>query len=308
MKNLKFFISGLVLSSISFWGINISAQALEDFFLDQFYLPQTTFLAEVPKDIFKKDLPPGYDILAKSALVLKLGNSGGQKVIFEKNSKESLAIASLTKLMTAVVSIENQPLSQEIEITPSMALQEGNSGTLKVGERIAVSELLKMILVESSNAAADALAEIEGRERFVQLMNFKAQELVLESTHFSTPTGLEAENNFSTVRDLANLMIFIVKNHPSLLEISSQPQVLIMTRNEKVHHRALNTNELLQSFPNLEGLTIVGGKTGYTDEAGGCIILLLKDKQENYYINVLLGAKDQESRFIEMKKLIEFFN
>lgn len=189
------------------------------------------------------------------------------------------------------------------------SLEGGNNGKLRVGEKIAVEELLEMALVESSNDAALALAGVNGRENFINLMNLKAAEIGLRSTRFSNPTGLEAENNFSTARDMANLAIFILKKYPlEILKISAQPSVIVLSENGERRHQAFNTNELLNSFDQINGLKIVGGKTGYTDEAGGCIILILKDKNNNYFINVILGADSRESRFSEMRKLIDAFN
>ncbi len=318
MKGLKFFLIGLSLSLSFFAVVNAGELKLEDFFFSQFYLPPNTFLAQaLPGHLFKWP-SAAFDIEAKSALVLKVESDGQQTVLFDKNSSQVLPMASLTKLMTAVVSLENQPLSKEVKISPTSVSQEGNSGNLKVGERIMVKELLKMALIESSNDAAEALSEVSGREEFVDLMNRKSEELGLRSTRFSTPTGLESEGNFSTARDLANLMILILKNHPFILEISAQPSVIILSENDRPHHRAFNTNELLTSFGQMshfsnasggnENLKIVGGKTGYTEEAGGCIILVTKNRKGDYFINVILGADSQESRFSELEKLIKAFN
>ncbi|MBI4359192.1 MAG: D-alanyl-D-alanine carboxypeptidase [Candidatus Nealsonbacteria bacterium] len=303
-KRLRFFFIGLGISLVFFGFLNAGELRLEKFLFGQLYLPQETFLAQASRpNLFQK-----LDIKARSALVVKVESDGQQTVLFDKNSSQPLAIASLTKLMTAVVSLENQPLSKEVEISPSSVSQEGSSGNLKAGERIMVKELLKMALVESSNDAAEALAEVSGRKEFINLMNRKARELSLRSTHFSTPTGLEAEDNFSTARDLVNLTIFILKDHPFILEISAQPSVIILSENDRPHHRAFNTNELLLSLAGIENWKIVGGKTGYTDEAGGGVILVTKDRNGDYFINLVLGADSHESRFSELKKLVQAFN
>jgi len=306
-KRFKFFLIGLLSSLVFTFAVNGAEKSLEAFFMEQVYFPPNTFLAQVSRENLVKKTPFDFNIEAKSALVLKIEADGTQTVIFDKDSDQPLPIASLTKLMTVLVSLESQPLSQKIEITSQIISQQGNSGSLKVGERISVKELIKMALVESSNDAADALAEISGRDNFVNLMNLKAKEIGLRSTRFSTPTGLEAENNFSTARDLANLVILILKRYPLILDISSQSSITILSENEKPHHIAFNTNDLL-AVGEIQDLKIVGGKTGYTDEAGGCIILVLKDQDNNYFINIILGTGLRESRFSEMKKLIEAFN
>lgn len=285
MKGVKFFIIGIGISLAFSLSVNSAQFALEDFLIGQIYIPEKTFLAQVSREnSFDIDI----NIKAKSALVIEIRNDGEQTIIFDKNSNAKMPIASLTKLMTAVISLENQPLSKRIEITQAMG---GNNGKLRVGEKIAVEELLEMALVESSNDAALALTEVNGRENFINLMNLKAAEIGLRSTKFSNPTGLEAENNFSTARDMANLAILILKKYPLILETSSQSSI-----------------KVLSTFSQIDDLKIIGGKTGYTDEAGGCIILILKDKNNNYFINVILGADSRESRFSEMRKLIDAFN
>ena len=314
MKGVKFFTIGIGIGLAFSLSVNSAQLVLEDFLINQIYIPEKTFLAQISREALSKKNSFDIDIRVKSALVVEIRNDGEQTIIFDKNSNTKMPIASLTKLMTAIISLENQPLSEKIEITEPMVSQEGNNGKLRVGEKITVEELLKMTLVESSNDAALALAEISGRENFINLMNLKAAEIGLRSTRFSNSTGLEVENNFSSARDVANLAIFILKEYPPnnnifpFLEISSQSSVIVSSENGETHHWAFNTNELLNSFSQINDLKIIGGKTGYTDEAGGCIVIILQDKDNNYFVNVILGADSRESRFSEMRKLIDAFN
>jgi len=317
MKGVKFFTIGISIGLAFALSVNSAQSVLEDFLVNQIYIPEKTFLAQVSREALSKRDSFDINIRVKSALVVKIGNDGEQTIIFDKNSNAKMPIASLTKLMTAIISLETQSLSEKIEITQPIVFQEGSSGNLRVGEKIAVEELLKMALVESSNDAADALAEINGvngRENFINLMNLKAKEIGLRSTNFSTPTGLEIENNFSSARDMANLAVFILKEYPPnnsifpFLETSSQSSVIVLSENGEIHHRAFNTNELLNSFSQIDDLKIIGGKTGYTDESGGCIVIILQDKDNNHFVNVILGADSRESRFSEMRKLIDAFN
>jgi len=314
MKGVKFFTIGIGIGLAFSLSVNSAQLVLEDFLVNQIYIPEKTFLAQISREALSKKNSFDIDIKVKSALVVEIRNDGEQIIIFDKNSNTKMPIASLTKLMTAIISLENQPLSEKIEITEPMVSQEGNNGKLRVGEKITVEELLEMALVESSNDAALALAEISGRENFINLMNLKAAEIGLRSTRFSNPTGLEAENNFSSARDMANLAIFILKEYPPnndifpFLETSSQSSVIVLSENGETHHRAFNTNELLNSFNQTDDLKIIGGKTGYTDEAGGCIVIILQDKDNDYFVNVILGADSRESRFSEMRKLIDAFN
>ena len=294
MKGVNFFLIGLTTSFLLAGLVNSSQARLEDFFYRQFYLEPTTFLAQVPiKETVNRILPEEAEIQAKSVLVLKISEDGNQEIIFEKDSQMRLPIASLTKLMTALISLENQKLSKAIETAG--------------GEKLEVRELLKMAL-ESSNDAAQALAEALGSENFLALMNSRAAAIGLRSTKFSTPTGLEAENNFSTARDLANLVLTILREQPVIFEISRQPEIAIFASDGRVDHRAVNTNELLRSLDLSGDLKIIGGKTGFTEEAGGCLVLVLRDREGNTYIDVLLGTAGNGARFLEARKLIEFFN
>lgn len=297
MKGLKFFFIGFFLS-LPFWlGLNVSQARLEDFFFRQFYYAS-------PPLALARVVQPLPEIEAKSALVVKWDKNGQASVIFAKNPDEKLAIASLTKLMTMVVAAQAFPLDKKVVVSPEAISKEWTRGRLSVGEKIEVGELLKMILVESSNDAAQALSEIPGRASFVEMMNHRARELGLPSTHFATPSGLEDQDNFSTAQDLASLTIFILKKYPDIFAVSSQPSVIIRSENAEVHHRALNTDELISSLGEIQGFRVVGGKTGYTDEAGGCLILVLQNEAGDSFINILLGARDAESRFAEMRKIV----
>ncbi|MDP2930004.1 MAG: serine hydrolase [bacterium] len=308
MKSLKLFLAGLLIPMPVWFAFNFTEAKLEDFFVSQFYLSSQASSVWAETEIESatpSNLPIAPVIDAKSALVLMIDSSGRQSIIFEQDSEQSQPIASLTKLMTAVIVFENQSLSREIIISPESVAQEGDSGNLKAGEKISISELLKMVLVESSNDAAEALAESYGKGDFIALMNLKANGLGMGLTHFSNATGLEAENNFSNAKDLATLSESILKNYSVIFKISSRPSVAIMNKDGQLHHLALNTNDLL-SLGQPGNLEIVGGKTGYTQEAGGCIILVLKDQEDNYFINVVLGANSPEARFLEMERLISW--
>ncbi|MBU4350847.1 serine hydrolase [Candidatus Parcubacteria bacterium] len=309
MKRIKFFAIGIGISLAFSLSVNSVQFAMEDFLINQVYFPDKILLAQVSREGLNRKNPIDFNIKAKAALVIKISNDGDQTILFDQNSSAKMPIASLTKLMTAVISLDNQQLSRIVEISQPMILQEWSSGNLKIGEKITVGELLKMALVESNNDAANALAEVNGRENFINLMNLKAAEIGLRSTRFSNSTGLEAENNFSTARDMANLAILILKKYPlEILKISAQPSVIVLSENGERRHQAFNTNELLNSFSQIDDLKIIGGKTGYTDESGGCVIIILQDKDNDYFINVILGTDSRESRFSEMRKLIDAFN
>ncbi len=252
-------------------------------------------------------------IEAKSAISVLLDNEGREKILFQKNSNRILPIASLTKLMTANIVLENYDLFQEIQISAKAAAQEGESRKLKAGRIFPVKHLLYPLLIESSNGAAFSLAndykEMK-EEKFVELMNLKAKNLGHENTRFLNSTGLDPEEpngpiNFSTAEDLVKLTKYLLEK-PLIWEILS-------TRKYNFYGLELtNTNKLLEEISH-----IIGGKTGYTEKSRGCIILVLKapppkqnkfgseQENQNFLINIILGSED---RFEEMKKLVNWIN
>ena len=188
-------------------------------------------------------------------------HSGGE-VIYEKNADRRSLIASTTKLMTAILAIELLPLEQTVEIDPAWCAVEGSSMYLKPGESYSVRELLTGLLLASGNDAALALANCaaEGEEAFARLMNQKAEELGMESSHFVNPHGLNAEEHYSTARDLALLMDYCMRNETFAALAGTESA----TVKEQTY---VNHNRLLRECPGC-----IAGKTGYTQLAGRCLV------------------------------------
>lgn len=293
-NKLKISLISFFVSLPIFWGTNFSEKKLEDFFFSQLYIETprilTAQLVPQPKP------PESFDIQAKSALSLKINEDGPWNVLYQKNIKEKLPIASLTKLMTALVSLENYDLSLPIKISKKAVEQEEDLGQLKVGETLTAKDLLYIMLIESSNDAAYALADAVGIENFVDIMNWEVKSLGLKNTHFSNPNGLDDPKNYSSAQDLAILTRYLLEK-PLLWEILGTPEYDLYLPDGTLHHKLENTNELLNEIPG-----IIGGKTGWSPQAGGCFILVFKNDEGEYSINVILGA---ENRFEEMKKLIQ---
>ncbi len=315
------------------WGINLFEKNLNDFFFWREVSQNSQVLtAQISFQEKSEDLKPFRDrrvedlkLEAKSAISILVKNNGGEKILFEgeenrfssspfavarefeKDINRQLPIASLTKLMTALVVLENYDLSKEIKISEEAVAQEESLGSLEAGKTFSVKYLLYPLLMESSNDAAFALAddyEEMTEEKFVTLMNLTAQKLNLNDTFFINPTGLdpqepEAKTNYSTVRDLSKLAEELLKQ-PLIWEILSAPKY-------NLYGPALaNTNELLFDESLSWQARIIGGKTGHTDKALGCMLLVLKaPANEGYLINVILGTNN---RFGEMKKLVEWID
>lgn len=232
---------------------------------------------------------PYLELQAQAALAIQ---TDGSKVYYNKNIEMQRSVASLTKLMTAIVVMENFDLDAVIEISRSAVKREGSNGDLRPSESITVRSLLDMMLIESSNDAAFALAQ--QRADFISLMNKKVEELGLNETHFINPDGLDSPNHFSSALDIAKIFGYLINKHPEALEILKTKNMMVYSSDGKIEHRLENTNELLGKTDK-----IVAGKTGFTDEAGGSLILLTEDD----IITVVLGSPD---RFGESEKLINW--
>lgn len=306
-SRLKIFLISFLVSLPIWSAVNILEKGLEDFFSarlgieesQRIFTAQIVSQPETPIAPQPEIVEPPPEINAKAVFSVKINNEEDPwQILYQKNIKERLPIASLTKLMTALVILENYDLSLPVKISKKAVEQPENLGQLKVGETLTVKDLLYIMLIESSNDAAYALAEVIGVENFVDIMNWEAANLGLKNTHFANPTGLDDPENYSSAQDLVILTKYLLKK-PLLWEILKLPQYDLYLEDGTLHHQLRNTNQLLG-----ENSEILGGKTGWSPQAQGCFILVLKEGKQ-YLINVILGAGD---RFGEMKKLIEYVN
>lgn len=246
----------------------------------------------------KDNVPsPAPEINASAAISVEGNLSGTNKTLFEKNSNVKLPIASLTKLMTAVIVLDNYNLSDKITVSKVADSQEPMILDVKLGDTMSVEDFFDIMLVESSNKSAYALSEgpggQPGEQKFVEMMNQKAKDLGLENTVFTDPTGLNPED-VSTASDLAKLAEYILKNYPKIADVSRLKSLYISN-----FGTIANTDDLLSEVPD-----VICSKTGFTDEAKGCLLLVLNNAKNNdHIINVLLGSAD---RFAEMKKIINW--
>lgn len=235
------------------------------------------------------------EITAKSAIVINFRSSGNQEgnILYQKEISEILPIASLTKIMTAIIVLENFDLEEVIKISQNSILILGDKGKLIRGEELKVKDLLYIMLIESSNDAANALARDNSKlsyEEFLNLMNKKAEQLMLKNTTFFDSVGLDSKNK-SAVLDLANLGYYAL-NFPFLWDVLKTSETTVYSIDNKFVHNLVNTNELLNKISFLKG-----GKTGYTEEANGCMLTVSTisgSLGENYLISVVLGSNQRE--------------
>lgn len=202
-----------------------------------------------------------------------VGDLKSGQVFIARNSNYHLFPASLSKLMTGEIAIDNFPLDKQILITPFMVSVEGEEGNLQIGESLTVESLLKMLLISSSNDAAAALSESfsKGSQSFVDLMNEKAKQLALYNTAFFGATGIDRKGNFTTVEDLFTLSRDLYQNYPLLGEITRQPETIVYSVDGKIKHHLKNTNTLAGELPYLWL-----GKTGSTPDAKDCLLTIFE--------------------------------
>ncbi|OGD25784.1 hypothetical protein A2819_00680 [Candidatus Azambacteria bacterium RIFCSPHIGHO2_01_FULL_40_24] len=239
---------------------------------------------------------PALEINAETALAIRVD---GKRIYYNKNIETKRPIASLTKLMTAIIVLENYNLEEIIKVPLIAVKREGSRGDLRPFEEITVRSLLDMMLIDSSNDAAIALAD--KNYDFIFLMNKKAETLGLLNTHFTNPDGLDEDNNYSTAIDIAKIFSYLISNYPAVFDILKTENMVIYSANGKIMHRLKNTNALLGTISEVSA-----GKTGYTDKAGGSLALLVSGfhfGDENNIITIVLGSPD---RFGESEKLIQW--
>ena len=217
----------------------------------------------------------------------------GASILYEKNSQNRWPIASITKLMTAIVSLENINQSSVINITPDIVKEADGYSTLTAGSSYTANDLLKSMLSVSSNDSALALADSFGREAFVQKMNQKAKDLSMSQTTYYEPSGLSYLNQ-SNAHDLYLLLTYIQQHYPIILDITRQKTVTI--RDKTTNRRATLTN--INEFAGRNDF--YGGKTGFIDQSEGNLVSLFKKDGKMVFIAVL-GSSD---RFGDTEKIL----
>lgn len=227
---------------------------------------------------------------AQSAILVEL-DSG--KILYEKNSSEKMKIASLVKIMTAIVALEHADLDKEIKISARAANIGENSMGLTEGETYTLKELLYGLILNSGNDSAYAIAEgVAGDvDTFVGWMNIKAEELNLLQTQFADPSGLD-DSTFSTAADLVRLSRYALK-HQQLRDIARTVNMSLSSDEHKNIFLENQTN-LLTTYPGVNGL-----KTGYTEEAGLCLITSAFNNGKEV-VGVVLNSGDRRGDMIVM--------
>jgi D-alanyl-D-alanine endopeptidase (penicillin-binding protein 7) len=246
------------------------------------------------------DLVP--DVRAAAAIIY---NPETNQVLWEENSQDQRSIASITKVMTATVFLENNPdLSQRITVARSDVFQASTT-RLRSNDKVTVDDLLHLLLIASDNAAARALARIspQGSSGFIDRMNEKAAELGLTTTHYADPSGLLSDN-VSSAYDMARL-ITLASSDERIGSIMRTPEYTVYTPSRPITFHS--TNHLLGR----DGVEVRAGKTGFISKSGYCLATLLQMPQSQggqQVAVVVLGARSNAGRFFETQNLFNWLS
>ena len=224
------------------------------------------------------------DISAKSAVVI-CADTG--EVVFEKDAYQKMPMASTTKIMTSVLALEFGADEHFLTVTDEMVSVEGSSIGLLPDDKISLKTLVKGMLLESGNDAANSVAHIIGGStpEFVAIMNSKAKEIGMNSTSFETPSGLDGENHYSTAFDMALLGAYAIKN-PEFKQICSSKEQVVFYGNDPCRRVFTNNNKLLDTYDGIFGI-----KTGFTKKSGRCLVSAV-ERDNKTLIAVTLNAPD----------------
>jgi D-alanyl-D-alanine carboxypeptidase (penicillin-binding protein 5/6) len=229
------------------------------------------------------------------AYVVENGTTG--ELLAAQDARERVPIASITKLMTVLLTVERTKPSDLVTVSSRAAAVGESSANLRAGERLTVRELLEAALIQSANDAADALADYVGKgsqERFVALMNQRARQLGLRDTHYVRPDGLDATGHVSSAHDVT-LLARILMHRPLVRQIVRQQAATISGG------RTLHTwNDLLSSYPGIFGV-----KTGHTSAAGWNEVAAARRGAVTVYAT-LLGSPDRGERNDDLAKLLDW--
>ena len=251
----------------------------------------------IPINIYSLD----FDIYSKNAI---LYNTKEDKVMYEKNSTDKVSIASLTKITTAIVALENiKDLDEKITLTSAdfKGLVEANASVagFRIGQEVTYRDLLYGLMLPSGADAAQALtSNISGsNDKFIDLMNEKAKELKLENTHYANSTGLDDSNHYSTVKDVLKVFKYALKNE--------EFKKIITTSKYTISDESMTFRSTLSKASALDIEYIKGGKTGTTGDAGLCLATLA-NYDDTDFILVTTGAEDKLGNFLDHKEIYEY--
>lgn len=257
-----------------------------------------------------EDIIPSIEI-APTASAEALFDVNSKQTLLCKNANQRLAPASLTKIMTALIALKYGHLDDVLTASPNVIIRENGAQTmgLKEGDRISLNNALHALLLSSANDCGVLIAEyIAGTsEDFAELMNKTALEIGATNTHFVNPHGLSAEDHYTTAYDLYLIFNEALK-YDQFLSIINKPEYTCMYQNrdgKEKKYECISTNGYFTGgYASPDNITVIGGKTGTTNAAGSCLILLVADSNNESYISIILNDADKDTLYMDMTNIL----
>ena len=266
---------------------------------DKFYVCKWLLLATVLTVVQSAQAWAAPNVQADSAILINARTGG---VIYEKNADVRRAPASLTKIMTCILGLEDKGTDSVFNISMAAAATEYSDLGMKGGEKMTSGELMRGMMMESDNGAAVVVAQnVSGNIlKFADRMNAKAKELGCRKTHFSNPHGLTAKWHYTTARDMAKIAAYAMKNPDFRNMVSGKSSVIHWLSPASKTYKAENTNRLLSFYTGANGI-----KTGWTSAAQGCLAASAK-RNDVELIAIVLKSPDDNSRFADARSLLDY--
>jgi D-alanyl-D-alanine carboxypeptidase len=272
-------------------------------------------------DAFTSGLCVGENSTTSSDITLQGNESGAlfslddQKVLFSHDMYKKIYPASITKIMTAIVALKNGNMDDTVTINwQDVELESGSQvAGLAIGDQVTMSALLNGMLVHSSNDCAQAIARHVGgtMDNFVAMMNEELTELGCTGSHFTNPTGLHDNNHYTTVYDIYLMLNEALKydTFVSIMQTSVYAMNITSASGESRTIQLDSTDHYLtgeETAP--QNVTVLGGKTGTTSEAGSCLALVSQNAYGQYYISIIVGAETKAVLYEDMSNLLASIN
>lgn len=239
----------------------------------------------------------------------------GRRVLYGQGLYERLYPASITKIMTAIIALKYGNLADMVTVSPSaLVLEEGSQLCgLQAGDQLTLEQLLQGLLIYSGNDAAAAIAEHVGgtQDVFVQMMNEEVARLGMTGTHFTNPHGLQDTEHYTSIYDIY-LMLNEAIRYPKFVEIIQMGAYSVQFQNISGQVRSIylesTDHYLIGEATEPKGVTVLGGKTGTTDEAGNCLALVSQNVYGKTFISIVTNAFDKPTLYEQMNQLLEHIN
>lgn len=295
-KNFKKIIIILIASILILSFLHVEIYANDEENQDEEITLYQNILEELDKEVASNETKP--TINSRRYVIF---DRSSKKAIYGKDENKQTAMASTTKIMTSLIVLENcKDLNEVVTISAKAAGTGGSTLGINKGDKIKVIDLLYGLMLRSGNDTAVALAEYIGGsiEGFAKMMNDKAQEIGLKNTKFVTPHGLDDPNHYTTAYELAYLTDYALKNEKFAEIVKTKVTTISINDTPR---EIKNTNELLLS--DVEG--VYGVKTGFTNNAGRCLVTSVKRSNMDLII-VVLGADTRKDRAKDSLKLIDY--